>query len=57
MASVVADVFKIGEYDALEIFRNTQFQPMFEGFFSGSGDARLFIYYQTPYKVTDGGEI
>ena len=22
MASIVADVFKIGEYDALEVFRN-----------------------------------
>ena len=57
MASVVADVFKLGEYDALEVFRNQQFQPLFDGFFNGTGDTRIFIYYQTQYKVTDGGEI
>jgi len=25
MASIIADVFKIGEYDALEVFRNSSF--------------------------------
>jgi len=57
MASVISDVFQIGEYDALEVFRNQQFMPLFEGFFSGSGDSRIFVYYQTQYKITDGGEI
>jgi hypothetical protein len=30
---------------------------MFDGFFMGTGDARIFVYYQSQYKVTDGGEI
>jgi hypothetical protein len=25
MASIIADAFKIGEFDALEVFRNAQF--------------------------------
>jgi len=57
MASIVADVFNLGEYDALEVFRNPQFQPLFDGFFQGTGDARIFIYYQTQYKVNESGEI
>jgi hypothetical protein len=32
MASIIADVFKVGEFDALEIFRNAQTAKMFEDF-------------------------
>jgi dynein heavy chain len=56
MASVIADVFKIGENDAQEVFRSGS-QPQFEEFFKGAGPARIFVYYQTPYKVTEAGEI
>jgi len=57
MASVIADVFKIGEFDALEVFRKESHQPLFEDFFKGAGPSRIFIYYQTPYKITESGEI
>ena len=30
---------------------------MFEGFLKGTGSARVFIYYQTAYRVTESGEI
>jgi hypothetical protein len=32
MASVIADVFKIGEYDALEVFRVQKYTQMFDDF-------------------------
>ena len=45
MAATVADAFKIGEYDALEVFRVQAFQPLFEDFFKGVGPARILVYY------------
>lgn len=30
---------------------------MFDGFLKATGPARVFVYYQTPYKVTESGDI
>jgi len=57
MASTVADVFGIGEFDAVEIFRNPSFKSVFDTFFEGLGSPRILIYYQTQYKVTESGEV
>jgi hypothetical protein len=40
-----------------ELFRNAKFQPIFDAFFKGTGPARVFVYYQTAYKITEAGEI
>jgi len=50
-------MFGVGEYDAHELFRHQKHQPIFDGFFKGTGAARVFIYYQTSYKITESGEI
>ena len=57
MAQIIADVFKMNEYEALEIFRNPSFSPLFEDFFGGTGSDRIFVYYQIPYKITESGDI
>ena len=57
MASIIADVFKIGEYDALEVFRNQSYQAHFDDFIKGVGPSRIFVYYQNPYKVNESNEI
>jgi hypothetical protein len=57
MASIIADAFKIGEFDALEVFRNQQFAQIFDDFQKGIGPSRIFVYYQTPYKISESGEI
>lgn len=30
---------------------------MFEDFFKGTGSKRIFVYYQTQYKISESGEI
>lgn len=57
MASVIADVFQIGEYDAYEVFKNDVNKQMLEDFQKGVGPSRIFIFYQTQHKVTESGEI
>jgi len=39
------------------LFRNAKNQPIFDAFLKGTGPARVFVYYQTAYKITDTGEI
>lgn len=39
------------------MFRNPQFKKTFDNFFAGSGPNRVFVYYQTQYKITDSGDI
>lgn len=56
MAAQIADAFGLGEYDAMEVFKGSS-QALFEAFFKGHGPARIFVYYQTPYKITESGEI
>lgn len=57
MAQCISDIFGIGEYDAHELFRNAKNQPLFDAFLKGTGPARVFVYYQTAYKITETGEI
>lgn len=57
MASVIADVFQIGEYDAYEVFKNDVYKQMLDDFQKGDGPSRIFIYYQTQHKVLESGEI
>jgi hypothetical protein len=45
MASVIADVFQIGEYDAYEVFKNDVNKQMLEDFQKGVGPSRIFIFY------------
>jgi hypothetical protein len=35
------------------LFRQAKHAPLFDGFIKGTGPARIFVYYQTPYKLTD----
>ncbi len=30
---------------------------MFDGFLKGTGPARVFVYYQSAYKITEAGDI
>jgi dynein heavy chain len=57
MASTIADIFQVQEIDVMEIFKNPEFKPLFDNFYAGVGPARLLIYYQTNYKITETGEI
>jgi hypothetical protein len=58
MAQCISDIFpSISEYEALELFRHAKHQPVFDGFLKGTGPARVFVYYQTAYKVTEANEI
>ena len=57
MASVIADVFQIGEYDAYEVFKNDVNKQMLEDFQKGAGPARIFVFYQTQHKITESGDI
>jgi len=57
MASVISDIFNINEYDALELFRHAKHQPVFDGFLKGTGPARVFVYYQSAYKISEAGDI
>jgi len=56
MASIIVDVFKVNDSEALEVFRGP-YQPLFDDFFKGVGSNRIFIYYQTQYKISESGEI
>lgn len=56
MAGIISDVFGIGEYDAQEVFRG-QYQQNFDDFFKGYGPNRIFIYYQSHFKISESGEI
>lgn len=56
MASIIADVFSIGEYEAHELFRNPKHAQVFDGFLKGTGQGRVFVYYQTAYKITESGD-
>ena len=56
MAAQIADAFGLGEYDAMEVFKGSS-QTLFDAFFKGNGPARIFVYYQTPYKITESGEL
>jgi len=57
MAATIADVFGIGEFDAVEVFRNANFKSIFDNFFEGQGSPRILIYYQNQYKITESGEV
>lgn len=54
MSSVIADVFNVGEYDAHEVFKTNK--DFFDTFWKGVGPARIFVYYQIPYKMNDNGD-
>lgn len=49
-------MFQINEYDAHELFRHPKHKPVFESFYKGTSQ-RVFVYYQTAYKVTETGDI
>ena len=56
MAAQNAYAFGLGEYDALEVFKGSS-QTLFDAFFKGNGPARIFVFYQTTYKIIESGEI
>jgi len=56
MASIIADAFKIGEYDTQGAFAGSNAQ-LWEDFIRGVGPSRLFVFYQIPYRTDSNGEI
>ena len=57
MASIIMDVFSVGEYDAQEALKKDNAPHLIDDFMKGNGTNRIFVYYQIPYKITDSGEI
>lgn len=55
MTTIIAEVFKLTDYDVVDVFR--QFQQQFDDFYKGVGPNRIFIYNQPTYKINDGGEV
>ena len=45
MASILTDCFGVGQIETQEIFRNPQYASLLDGFFNGTGSARIFVYY------------
>lgn len=56
MATIIADAFKIGEYDTQPAFTG-QHAQLWEDFVKGVGPSRLFVFYQVPYRTDSNGEI
>jgi hypothetical protein len=56
MASIIADAFKIGEYDTQAAFA-PPFAQLWEDFQKGIGPSRIFVFYQIPYRTAENGEI
>lgn len=60
MAQTIAEVFGVYEYDdnLVKLFTAGASKSAFDAFFEGRGPARVFVYYQSQYKVnTETGEI
>jgi len=41
----------------VDMFRNPQSEPLFNAFFKGDGQPRVFVYYQSQYKILESGEL
>lgn len=57
MSSIIVDCFNVGVMEAQEIFRNPHYTPLLDEFFRGTGPARIFVYYQNQYRVSESGEV
>ena len=55
MASIMADSFKIGEYDTRLAFLG-QHKQLWEDFVQGIGTSWIFVFYQAPLKADANGE-
>ena len=55
MASIMADSFKIGEYDTRLAFLG-QHKQLWEDFVRGIGTSWIFVFYQAPSKADANGE-
>jgi hypothetical protein len=57
MAQCISDIFGAPEYETPELFRHPKFGPVFDAFLKGTGPNRVFVYWQTAYKITEAGDI
>jgi len=57
MTSLIADAFKVNELSVAEEVFQSKYKAAFDDFFAGVGPARIFVYYQTAYKINESGEI
>lgn len=55
MASIIADSFKIGEYDTRLAFLG-QHKQLWEDFVLGVGNSWIFVFYQAPSGANSKGE-